>query len=85
MQQQRWVSRLLGKHFEVSAAIRYTCGMAVLWHGPPPVLGGQDSGTGSEANRNRAIQSTARITSDAFVPPKPNEFDNATLISRLRG
>src|SRR6202521_2116265 len=22
---------------------------------------------------------------DALVPPKPNEFDNATLISRLRG
>ena len=30
-------------------------------------------------------QSTARITSDALVPPKPKEFDNATLISRLRG
>ncbi len=35
--------------------------------------------------RNQAVQSTARITSDALVPPKPNELDSATLISRLRG
>jgi hypothetical protein len=34
---------------------------------------------------NRPAQSTARITSDALVPPKPKELDSATLISRLRG
>jgi hypothetical protein len=27
---------------------------------------------------------TRRKISDALVPPKPNEFDNATLTSRLR-
>ena len=26
-----------------------------------------------------------RKTSDALVPPKPNEFDNATSMLRLRG
>src|SRR5260370_8414513 len=25
------------------------------------------------------------MITDALVPPKPNEFDNATLISRMRG
>src|SRR6267142_680854 len=28
---------------------------------------------------------TRRTITDALVPPKPNEFDSATLISRLRG
>ncbi len=34
---------------------------------------------------NLPAQSTARITSDALVPPKPKELDKATLMSRLRG
>src|ERR1700722_1014309 len=34
--------------------------------------------------RSRQLTRRCMIT-DALVPPKPNEFDRATLISRLRG
>src|ERR1700730_5933001 len=34
---------------------------------------------------NDAQLATRCTITDALVPPKPNEFDNATLISRLRG
>ena len=34
---------------------------------------------------NHRLYATRRNTSDAFVPPKPNELDSATLISRFLG
>jgi hypothetical protein len=34
--------------------------------------------------RNRRRYDVRRKISDALVPPKPNEFDSARLISRLR-
>src|SRR5580692_11726215 len=39
-----------------------------------------------EVTRDMTRQLATRCTiTEALVPPKPNEFDNATLISRLRG
>src|SRR5215207_8635636 len=52
--------------------------------GHPGSSPGQASGgTCAEHIRPPAHAATRRKTSDALVPPKPNEFDSTTSISRL--
>src|SRR5262249_32069914 len=49
-----------------------------------PAAGPRATGyVGGAAGGSPRDQSTARNTSDALVPPKPNEFDSTVLISRF--
>ena len=58
-------------------------GTAKLWqNGVPGLAGGRHARAVIHAATHVYSYVTRRITSEAFVPPNPNEFDSTVLISR---